>query len=118
MSLMRAKRGFVMFDRDGGPARRIKQGSILEDSDPAVSAAPAQFESLDDLVVGAPVERATSGPGEKRSVDTVTGVKDEKSKAEDKPAEKPADRPAAGGRRSPVKVDGSDLPKGKQDGEV
>lgn len=116
MSLVRAKRGFVVFDRSGvGMPRRIKQGSILESADPAVVANPTQFENLDDMVVRPSVERASADPGEKRSVDTTTGVKAEEKKEEK--AEPKLDR-STNPRRSPVKVDDTDLPKGKKDGEV
>jgi hypothetical protein len=119
MSLVRAKRGFVVFDRSGvGMPRRIKQGSILESTDPAVVASPTQFEVLEDMVVRPQpaVERASAEPGERRSVDTTTGVKpvEKVEQVEQKPA---ADR-STNARRSPVKMDTTAGPKGKQDGEV
>jgi hypothetical protein len=113
MSMVRARKGFVVFNRsEPGMPRRIKQGMILDSSDPAVVASPAQFENLDDLVVGAPVERATSGPGEKRSVDVSTGVADKSPKVEEKQKVEEKPVPRTSRVTSPAGA------KGKQDGEV
>lgn len=116
MSLVRAKRGFVIFDRTrSGMPRRIKQGSILESSDPAVVGSPAQFESVDDMIVQAPsVERATAEPGERRAV-TPKPEPDAKSDEGEKTAAKKDEKGPAVRTTRTTSTTGA---KGKQDGEV
>lgn len=123
MSTLRAKESFTAFL--GGQALTVAAGELLSSEHPVVGGRERLFEVVEDYVANPGrrktsvsrddekrsdvlMERATSEPGERRSVDTKTGVQEK---------EKPKSAPAAA-RRSPVKVDESDLPKGKKDGEV
>ncbi len=117
MSYVQAKTGFVIFDKKTRTAQRVKQGRFFEENDPVVQSNPSQFVSVDDMAARmTPIERATAEPGERRSVGR---PKVEQPKDEQKVVDEPkGDSKPASGRRSPVKMDTVDLPKGKQDGEV
>lgn len=125
MSTLRAKESFTAYVGKGDRAQalNVSAGDLLDSGHIAVKGREKLFESVEDYVADPGrktsvsrgdenkkshvlMERATSEPGEKRSVDTKTGV------------DKPAEKSAATARRSPVKIDDSDLPKGKKDGEV
>lgn len=126
MSTLRAKESFTAYVGNGsaGQALHIAAGELYDSGHVVVAGREKLFESVEDHVADPGrkktsvsrgdekkpshvlMERASAEPGERRSVDTKTGVQD-----------KPKAAPAAA-RRSPVKVDDSDLPKGKKDGEV
>lgn len=129
MSTLRAKDSFTAFV--GGQAINVRAGDLLDSGHVTVKGREKLFESVEDYVENpgrktsvtrgqeSPshvlMERTSAEPGERRSVDTKTGVKAEKNdeKVDEKKVE---DKSSA--RRSPVKMDTSAGPKGKQDGEV
>ena len=69
MAIKRCNAAFVVY-RDGQP-RIFNPGVLVDESDPIVSEHPANFEDVETYVsdrTAAPVEQATSEPGEKRNL--------------------------------------------------
>jgi hypothetical protein len=70
MTLQRCKDAFAYPAADGG-IRVVTAGTLVEDDDPAVKANPGAFEDVQQFVdrsAVSSVERATAGPGERRTL--------------------------------------------------